>query len=134
MTSSTHEADFKGNISRHPIHPQSLVVMAFGTEGDKTVQKKAQSENEHIHSTYMQWFSFDFPCTRIPLKFHRWDWDLAKNQARKWELVKIWAGKWDLYPPPPPYLGPSKKVYQSCCVFNSVYSLMSCTHRCLSTH
>ena len=27
-----------------------------------------------------------------------------------------------------------KKVNQSCCVFNSVYSLMSYTHRCLSTH
>ena len=24
-------------------------------------------------------FSFDFPCTRISLKFDCWDWDLAKT-------------------------------------------------------
>ena len=66
-----HEADLKGNIFRCPTHRQSLIVMAFGTEGDKTDQtEKAQSENQHIHCTYIQYFSFDFPCTGISLKFH----------------------------------------------------------------
>ena len=79
MTSSTHEVDLKENIFRRPIHPQSLIVMAFGTQDDKTDQKRAQSENKHIHRTYIQCFSFHFPCTGISLNFHCWDWDLAKN-------------------------------------------------------
>ena len=36
----THEGDLKGNMFKRPIHTQSLIVMAFGTEGDKTDQKK----------------------------------------------------------------------------------------------
>ena len=40
MTSSTRGADLKGNISRRPIRTQSLIVMAFVTEGDKRDQKK----------------------------------------------------------------------------------------------
>ena len=40
MTSSTHGADLKGNIFRLLIKNQSLIVMAFVTEGDKTDQKK----------------------------------------------------------------------------------------------
>ena len=95
---SIHEADLKGNIYRGPIHSQSLTVLAFVTEDDKT-DEIAQSKNEHVHCTYIQCFSFEFPCTEISLKFHCWDWIWSKNQAMKWDLGKIWVGKWDLYPP-----------------------------------
>ena len=40
MTSLTHGADPKGNTLRRLIRNQSLIVMAFVTEGDKTDQKK----------------------------------------------------------------------------------------------
>ena len=40
MTSSTHGADPKGNTFTSLIRNQSLIVMAFVTEGDKTDQKK----------------------------------------------------------------------------------------------
>ena len=48
---SIHEADLKGNIYRRPILSQSLTVLAFVTEDDKT-DKIAQSENEHVHCKY----------------------------------------------------------------------------------
>ena len=80
MTPSIHEADLKGNIFRRPIQSiQSWRLLRRTTRQTK-----------------------DFPCTGISLKFHCWDWDLAKNQAGKWDLGKISAGKWDLYPPSGP--------------------------------
>ena len=40
MTSSTQGADLKGKIFRRPIRTQSLIVMAFVSEGDKVDEKK----------------------------------------------------------------------------------------------
>ena len=104
MTSSTHEADLKGNMFKRPIQTKfNCHGVWYGGRQDKP--KKAHCENEHIPYTNIQCFSF--PSAGISLKFHCWDWDLAKNQARKWDLGKIWAGKWDLYPSS----GPSKYFF-----------------------
>ena len=84
---------------RRPIHAQSLIVMTFVTEGDKTDQKKPSLKmsifTAHTYSSLA--FIFNVPGTS--LKFHSWDWDLARNQAGKWDLDRVWARKWDLYPP-----------------------------------
>ena len=101
MTLSTHEADLKGpQRKQRPIHTQSLIVMAFDTEGDKTDQTKPSLKMSTFTAQKYSVLAFH-PQGLIP-KFHCWDWDLAKNQAGKWDLGKNWAGKWDLYRPSGP--------------------------------
>ena len=92
MTSSTHEADLKGNIFRRPIRTESLIVMAFGTEGDKTDQKKPSLKmstfTAHTYSVLALFFSKNWDFPEILLL------GLGFGQKSGWEMGFI---------PPPPF-------------------------------
>ena len=72
--------------------------------------KEAQSENEHIHGTNIQCFSFDFLCT--------WDFPeislqgLGFGQTLVWEMGFGQNLDWEMgfIPPPPPPSGPSTQA------------------------
>ena len=99
------ERTSKETYSDVPIRTQSLFVMAFVTDGDKTDPKRPSLKMSIFTAlTYWQWFSFDFLCTGISLKFHCWDWDLAKKSG--WEMGFGQNLGWEMgfIPPPPPAL------------------------------
>ena len=92
MTSSTHEADLKGNIFRRPIHTESLIVMAFGLEGDKTDQKKPSLKMSTFTAhTYSVLALFFFQELGFPRNF--------TSGTGIWPKVRLGNG---IYTPPPP--------------------------------
>ena len=91
MTSSTHEADLKGNMFKRPIHTQSLIVMAFGTEGDKTDQKKPSLKMSTFTAQTYSVLAFhpqDFPeISLLGLGFgQNSGWKMGFGQNLGWEM------------------------------------------------
>ena len=85
MISSIHKGDLKENIQT------SYTLSKFNCHGVcnggwQDRPKIAQPENEDVHCTYIQCFSFEFSCTGICLKFHHWDWDWDLAKTSGWEM------------------------------------------------
>ena len=97
MTSLTREANLKGNIFRLPIHPQSFkIVMAFGTEGDKTDQEKPSLKTSTFTPHTYSVLALIFHALGFPLNF--------TAGTGIWPKIRLGNG---IYTPPS---GPSFKV------------------------
>ena len=72
--------------------------MAFGTEGDKTDQKKPSLKMSTFTAQKYSVLAFH-PQGLIPEISLL---GLGFGQKSGWNLGKIWAEKWDLYPPSGP--------------------------------